>query len=332
MRVNIPSVINSIGAAFILSSTLPVSSHALTPDQVFNKVKDSMVVVKNLDAKGRLKGQGSGVLLPSGKIATNCHVVEGGASYQVGRGKQLVRATLYAEDADKDICLLNAKGLTGKPAQLGKAAGLKVGGPVYAVGAPQGLEFSLSDGIVAQLRGGPPPLIQTTAAISPGSSGGGLFDEEGRLVGLTTLYLEGGQSLNFAMPVEWIGEVKPGRKAVAKGQSQSEWLKRAATLEDRKDWQGLIDWCRKWTESEPKNAGPWFRLGIAYDELKRYDDAIEAYRQAIHINPEDADTWYSLGLLYYDLGNQTAALDAVRELRRLDPAKADKLFKWITPR
>ena len=214
-----------IVAVFFLA-TLPAQVHALTPDQVFDKVKDSIVVVKTLDAQGKVKGQGSGVLLPSGKIATNCHVVEGGASYQVGRGKQLVRATLYAEDADKDICLLDAKGITGKPAQLGKAAGLKVGVPVYAVGAPQGLELSLSDGIVAQLRGGPPPLIQTTAAISPGSSGGGLFDGEGRLVGLTTLYVEGGQSLNFAMPVEWIGEIKPGRKPAAEGRSQTEWLKR----------------------------------------------------------------------------------------------------------
>ena len=209
--MNIPSVLKLIVAVFFLA-TLPAQVHALTPDQVFDKVKDSIVVVKTLDAQGKVKGQGSGVLLPSGKIATNCHVVEGGASYQVGRGKQLVRATLYAEDGDKDICLLDAKGITGKPAQLGKAASLKVGVPVYAVGAPKGLELSLSDGIVAQLRGGPPPLIQTTAAISPGSSGGGLFDGEGRLVGLTTLYIEGGQSLNFAMPVEWIGEVKPGRK------------------------------------------------------------------------------------------------------------------------
>ena len=108
---------------------------------------------------------------------------------------------------------------------LGQNAGLKVGDPVYAVGAPQGLELSLSDGIVAQLRGEPSPLIQTTAAISAGSSGGGLFDKEGLLVGLTTFYLEGGQSLNFAMPVEWICEVKPGRKPVAEGHSHAEWLR-----------------------------------------------------------------------------------------------------------
>jgi S1-C subfamily serine protease len=170
-------------------------------------------VVKTLDAQGKVKGQGSGVLVPSRKIATNCHVVEGGASYQVGRGKQLFRATLYAEDGDKDVCILDAEDITGEPAQLGKASSLRVGDPVYAVGAPEGWELSLSDGIVSALRGGPAPVIQTTAAISHGSSGGGLFDGEGRLVGLTTLSWRG-QSLNFAMPVEWIGEIKPGRKTV----------------------------------------------------------------------------------------------------------------------
>jgi len=346
MRENIPSVIRLIGSVFFLA-TLPAQVHALTPDQVFDKVKDSIVVVKTLDAQGRLKGQGSGVLLPSGKIATNCRVVEGGASFHVGQGKELVRATLYAEDGDKDICLLNAKGITGIPVQLGKAAGLKVGVPVYAVGAPQGLELSLSDGIVAQLRGGPPPLIRTTAAISPGSSGGGLFDEEGRLVGLTTLYLEGGQNLNFAMPVEWIGDARPGRKQTARGRSQTEWLKRSIALEQMKDWQGMLDWCRKWTKSEPENANAWSCIGIAYNEgyhqgiridpeyvsawfslgltyftLKRYDDAIDAYRQALHINPEFADAWFGLGVAYDGLNRYNDAVDAYRRALHINPEDA----------
>jgi tetratricopeptide (TPR) repeat protein len=262
-------------------------------------------------------------MLPSGKIATNCHVVEGGASYQVGRGKQLVRAILYAEDSDKDICLLDAKGITGKPVQLGKAAGLKVGDAVYAVGAPKGLELSLSDGIVAQLRGGPPPFIQTTAAISPGSSGGGLFDREGRLVGLTTLYIEGGQSLNFAMPVEWVGEVKPGRKPASVGRSQTDWLKRAIALDELKDWQGLLDWCQKWTKSEPKEAIAWFFLGFAYSNLNRYNDAIEAYRDALHIDPTDAGVWNNLGNDYSNLNHYSDAIEAYRDALRIDPTDAD---------
>ena len=316
--MNIPSVLKLIIAVFFVVA-LPVKVHALKPDQVFDKVKASIVVVNTLDAQGKVKSQGSGVLLPSGKIATNYHVVEGGVSYQVGRGKKFVRATLYAEDGDKDICLLEAKGITGKPAQLGKAAGLKVGVPVYAVGAPQGLELSLSDGIVAQLRGGTPPLIQTTAAISPGSSGGGLFDREGRLVGLTTLYVEGGQNLNFAMPVEWIDEIKPGRKTVADGCSRTVWLKRAIALEKKEDWYNMIDWCRKWTEIEPKNAEAWYSLGVAYGNLKLNNDAVDACRQALRINPELAEAWNNLGLAYGNLERNNDAIEAYRQALRINP-------------
>jgi len=373
--MNITSVLKMIVTVFFLA-TLPELLYALTPSQIFDKVKDSIVVVKTMEAQGKMKMQGSGVLISIGRVATNCHVVDGGASYQVGRGKQFVPATIYAEDSDKDICLLDAKGITGKPAQRGKAANLKVGDPVYAVGAPQGLELSLSDGIVAQLRGGPPPLIQTTAAISRGSSGGGLFDGEGRLVGLTTLYLEAGQSLNFAMPVEWIVEVKPGqkvewiaavkpgRKSVAEGNTQTEWLKHANDLEQKKDWRNMIDWCRKWTKSEPNNAVAWVNLGWSYFKLKsdenaaksealreamlidliknfdawsnfvkterdleQYNDAIEAYRQAIRIDPGCTIAWFQLGFVYRYLEHFDDAIEAFGQLTRIDPASAVNWYK-----
>ncbi len=320
--MNIPAL--KLMTAFFFLSVLSVPVHALTPDRVFDKVKDSVVVVKSMDAQGKMKGFGSGVLISADRVATNCHVVKGGASYQVGRGKQLVSATLYAEDGDKDICILDAKGITGQPAQLGKAANLKVGVPVYAVGAPQGLELSLSDGIVSQIRGGPPPLIQTTAAVSPGSSGGGLFDGEGRLIGLTTLYLEGGQSLNFAMPVEWIGEIKPGHKEVARGRSQIEWLKRVLALSKLNDWQGLVDWCLKWTKSEPEDAEAWFHLGFAYSNIKRYNDAIEAYHQALRIDPKNARPiiWVSLGVAYDGLKRYQDAIKAYRQAISINPEDA----------
>ena len=363
--MNIPSVIRLIGAVFFIV-ILPVLAHALSSTRVFDKVKNSVVVVKVLDPQGEVIGLGSGVVLPSGRVVTNCHVVKSGASYEVGRGKQLVSAFLDSEDLRKDICVLAGKRINGKPAQFGKAADLKVGDTVYAVGAPLGLELSISEGIVAQLRGGPPPLIQTTAAISFGSSGGGLFDREGRLVGLTTFQVRGGQSLNFALPVEWIREVNLGRNLVAEGYSQSEWVKGSIALEKRKDWKGLRDWSLKWTKSEPKNVLAWYDLGYAYDELKRYNDAIEALRQAVRIDPEyvnawnnlgaayvelrryndaiealrhavridpeNANAWYNLGVAYASSGNRTEARNVVRELRRLDPVTADKLFNRIERR
>ena len=299
---------------------------------MFDQVKDGVVIIKTLDAKGEEKSQGSGVLLPSGKIATNCHVVKDGIRFEAGRGKSFVPATLYAGDADKDLCLLQADKLGGTPAKMGKAARLKIGEAVYAVGAPQGLELSLSDGIVSQLRGSPIPLIQTTAAISPGSSGGGLFDSEARLVGLTTLYHKDGQSLNFAMPVEWLAEIKPGTKTVSKQRSQVDWFTRAAALEEKKDWLGLLAWGQQWNKIDPRNADAWFSIGSAHQGLNQLDPAITAYRQALRIDPEYAKAWGNLAITYALSGNTAAALQAVKTLRTLDPAQADKLFNLIVPR
>ena len=72
----------------------PCALPRFTPAQVFDKVKSAVVVVKTLDVQGEVKAQGSGVLISSCRNATNCHVVGGGASFQVGRGKQLLLATL----------------------------------------------------------------------------------------------------------------------------------------------------------------------------------------------------------------------------------------------
>jgi tetratricopeptide (TPR) repeat protein len=342
-----------------LLAVMPQFALALTPSQVYEKVKDSIVVVKAYDQKGRQVGLASGVMLPSGDIITNFHVIKAGVRYTVGRGKQAASATLKAGDADKDLCLLTAPGLAAKPARLGQAARLKVGEPVYAVGAPQGLELSLSEGIVSQLRGGPPPIIQTTVAISPGSSGGGLFNAEGELVGITTFYLKDSQSLNFALPVEWIGQVARKKHLVQEGilngrapmatepgaKPKEGWENRAIALEKAQDWQGLNVFCRQWlraepdndlagkwssiaynllwTQDEPKSAGAWFHLGVAYSELGRYREAMKAYRKSLSFKALlpglEALTWACLGDTYAKLGSNNEAIEAYRQALRIDP-------------
>jgi hypothetical protein len=258
-------------------------------------------------------------------------VVKAGVRYTVGQGKQATPATVKAGDPDKDLCLLTAPGLTAKPARLGSAARLKVGEPVYAVGAPQGLELSLSEGIVSQLRGGPPPLIQTTVAISGGSSGGGLFNAEAELVGITTFYLKDSQSLNFALPVEWIGEVaakkiqeSPFKWAgppvpIEPKAPASNWKDRTTALEKAKDWKGLLDHCRRWTRAEPNNASAWFGLGLACGKLGRHREAIAAYRECLRLEPDIAVTWYNLGHAYGDLRRYREAIGAYQEALRLNP-------------
>ena len=311
----------------LILAVAPFAAQALTPSQVFDKVKDTVVVIKSLNAKGEPLGQGSGVMLPTGKVATNCHVVKDGARFQAGRDNSFVPATLFAADADKDICLLQADKLTGTPAQLGKAGTLKVGEAVYAVGAPQGLELSLSNGLVSQLRGGTPPLIQTTAAISQGSSGGGLFDSEARLVGFTTYYYKDGQSLNFAMPVEWLSEIKPGKLTTKSTvRSQLDWATESLALMKSENWAKLRDFALLGIQANPLNDWAWSDLGFAYAQLNLLTDAVDAYRQALRINSDAADYWFSLGYSYSRLNRHNEAIDSYRNAIRINPKHISSFY------
>jgi S1-C subfamily serine protease len=114
----------------------PILALALSASQVFEQVKDSVVVVKALDRQGKQVGLGSGVVLPGGEVATNHHVAASGERLQVGAHGRYVPAFLLSSDPERDLALLLAPELAASPARLGRAGGLKVGDKVFAVGAP----------------------------------------------------------------------------------------------------------------------------------------------------------------------------------------------------
>lgn len=307
----------------VLLAAFPV--HAKTPGEVYEQAAKSTVVVLNMDGKGKTHGLGSGVILPDRDVVTNCHVVKGAGSLKVRIGKQEYLATLRHSDWDRDVCSLSVSGVSAPAVVIGSTKTLKVGAKVYAIGAPKGLELTLSDGIVSSLRevdGG--QYIQTTAAISPGSSGGGLFDENGALVGLTTFYLAEGQNLNFAVPVEWVKELpKRSVKTATDAQTVTQWLNRAVELESRKDWPAAIEHCRRWTQAQPVNARAWYSLGVAYARAGQSANAIEAFKQALRINPEDASAWYNLGIANGKTGQIAQAIEAFQQALRINPEFAD---------
>ncbi|MBW1992463.1 MAG: trypsin-like peptidase domain-containing protein, partial [Deltaproteobacteria bacterium] len=116
----------------------PAAALALNASQVFERVKNSVVVVRAYDRQWKQVGLGSGVVLPSGEVATNHHVAASGVRLRVGARGKSVAATLIASDPERDLALLHAPGLAATPARLGRAGALKVGDKVYAVGAPYG--------------------------------------------------------------------------------------------------------------------------------------------------------------------------------------------------
>ena len=206
-------------AVLILSDV----ANAGSAKEVFAEVAGSVVVVVGIDGAEPV-AQGSGVVVSRNEVATNCHIISGSKKIAVvqagdahGRETWRMTATLAARNDERDLCLLYVEELSdppgAPPVSLGSARDVSVGEEVYAIGAPHGLELSLSRGIVSQLRGAygkrTTPLIQTDAAVSPGSSGGGLFNVNGELIGVTSFKYTGDASegLSFAVPVEWVKEL-----------------------------------------------------------------------------------------------------------------------------
>ena len=178
-------------------------------EDVFAKVSASVVRINVANAEGDITSTGSGVVIGSGTVITNCHVALRGESIEVKVGGASYSASVDVADEERDLCRLSVSGLSAPSVSIGSIESVRVGQRVYAIGAPQGLDLTISDGIVSALRemqGG--KVIQTSAPVSPGSSGGGLFDTSGKLVGIVTFQTRTGQNLNFALPADWVSEIK----------------------------------------------------------------------------------------------------------------------------
>jgi S1-C subfamily serine protease len=196
------------------TATTAAAGRVLSAEELFARLSPSVVRVSAQGDNGESQSLGSGVVVDAGTVITNCHVVRRGSSLKVKHQAEQYGASVTTADEAHDLCKLSVPGLAAPAVTVGRVAGLRVGQKVYAIGSPQGLDLTLSDGMVSSLREGPDgTFVQTTAPVSPGSSGGGLFDEMGTLVGIVTFQMRGGQNLNFAVPADWIAQIAPSSGA-----------------------------------------------------------------------------------------------------------------------
>jgi TonB family protein len=171
---------------------------------IFQRLSPSVVLVASRDADDTL-GFGSGVVLsPDGLIATNHHVIEGAQdiAVKVLSGKIFTRVMIVYDDPARDLAVLVVPALGVPAAALADSDAVQVGEAVLAIGNPQGLEHTLSTGIVSGVRrvSGGLQYLQTTVPLSSGSSGGPLINLKGEVIGIAVGVLSDSQNLNFAIP------------------------------------------------------------------------------------------------------------------------------------
>jgi Trypsin-like peptidase domain len=210
------------------ASSSPITT--LVPSQIFSRARPSVVVNVASDQNGQREALGSGFIMSHGRIATNHHVVEGMNQAYVVFSDGAVKPVsgIVADSLQQDLIILAVETGNRPSLTFGDEMSLQQGDSVYALGAPKGLELSFTNGIVSSFRKSEAQfLIQTTAPIAPGSSGGPLFDRTGRVVGVTTSMLSDAPGIYFSVAIGDLKRLLRTPQVVAL--SFEEWVKRQAS-------------------------------------------------------------------------------------------------------
>ena len=322
----------AVAPAVIKPAAPPPQPLVLSPDELFSR--RSPAVVRVIARGGNFNVmQGSGFFISSdGLLVTNYHVIKDAEFASVLRDDNttLFVEGIAAQDKEADLALLKVNTTDVPYLSIGPDTPPKIGTKVYAIGNPDGLTNTLSEGLISGLRNRANHLsaIQTSAPISHGSSGGPLLTADGAVVGVTASSLVDGQSLNFAVPASLVrkliaqqGDLQKLASAGAAPLDASQTLEFAAVWDalDRKQYSAASRLLATMRVDHSSNAVFWLATGFLHNELNNTTLAIDAYKEALQINPNLETGWYGLGLVYLKTKQHPEAIDAFKSASKVKP-------------
>ncbi|MBI4834933.1 MAG: tetratricopeptide repeat protein [Planctomycetes bacterium] len=303
---------------------------------IYEKNNDAVVTIITYNKKNKQLAQGSGFIVKNdGIIITNQHVIEEAKTIEVKTtgGKTIEVENVIYEDSENDFAVLKIVAKNLPTVNLGDSDKVTPGENVYVIGSPQGYENSISNGLLSAVRKWKSKkVLQISAPISHGSSGGPVFNENGEVIGIATLTQENAQNVNFAMPIniikDYIDEIKPGapdKNAVTKSKYNKQatyWFWQGRALSEERKNEEAIEAYEKAIEIEPEYAEAYNDIGLIHEGNGNYKKAVLSYKTAIRINPDYADAYNNLGLVYGKMGDYEREKEAYMETLRIVPDSA----------
>ena len=323
----------------------------LPADAIFARSSAAVVQVVVEDNQGHTTATGSGfVVSKNGLIATNYHVMANAQTAHVVLADQTTLPVLGAAAAEDtfDLAIIKVAGpMSVEPLVLAGNGLPRVGAKVYAIGNPLGLERTLSDGLVSGLREiDGVTVIRTSAPISPGSSGGPLLAEDGRVVGVTTFGFKGGQNLNFAIPASCVarllleckGDTVLKQFPLVPQPDSSAHIKRRNGLMAQQD-KAIRDY-NEAIRLDPNNVAAYCNRGNAYSfrallwrsegdydkAIRDFDKAIRDFDEAIRLDPKNVAAYCGRGDVWDYQHEYDKAIQDYNEAIRLDPKNVSAFF------
>jgi serine protease Do len=299
----------------------------LPPAYAYDKAKllesfFSSVMIRGYKTDGGL-AYGSGVVVGDNKVLTSCHTFRETNQAWVSRGEDSYEIVSVQANRWHDLCLLKTERLEVKPVLIGQANTLKKGQQVISIGHSSGVPTPLtSNGSIKslyQLDTG--NVIRTNARFALGASGSGLFDDEGRLVGINTFKTGGRNAYFYAVPTEWLAELetRPAETGFPiRGDAFWEgivpesmpYFLQIAGPELNEDWKALAEVANRWLKAEPNNSEAWYELGLAQENMGNKVVAEKAYRKSVELDEMNTDSLFRIGVLASEKGD-TAEMHAI---------------------
>lgn len=334
-------------------------------EKLASTVGPCVFLVQVSDARGIITSTGTGFSVTSdGLVATNHHVIKQGSSFALvtNQGAKYEQVRLVAEEPASDLALLKIEA-SGLPfLNLAKNSDVQAGKRVAVYGSPQGLTGILSEGIISapprnlseKFVGESLPnkgvLIQTTAPVSPGSSGSPLLDREGKVIGIMTLILQGTgnpQNLNFAVPAEELdslmGKAKGGwsifglkqvdpaanapRNSIERDEDRPDdpAIRELLTKMSSGEWVESLKIASTLAEKYPKSHYVHFQRGYCASMLRLDHQAEISYKRAAEIIPADPFTWNNIGVA---IRNQKLYAQSLVAFEKSVALKPDYALGW----
>lgn len=301
-----------------------IDARALSPQEIYRHAERQVFVLEVLDEQGAVFTYLSAVLLEADTVATQCDSVQGAPGLRLRQGVEFYPAQFAQKDSARNLCLLHVPGVGSSSANLRDDVP-QVGAPVYAVSNALGLGISIAEGVVSGVRvlqG--ESFIQHTAAIAPGSEGGGLFDTNGKLVGLISYRQRDGQNVNFAFPAKWLKEI--GQRAASADAAEA-WRAKALELDREEKWEELASHAAAWSKALSDSSEAWLWLGSAHIRRQDWPAAEHVYREALRNEPSATYAGVALARILLAQDKAQPALDVARSMLRY---RAEDARIWLT--
>lgn len=321
----VPALLFSTGLLFGFST----ATYAAPTDELVQKISAHVVKVQVGLANGGY-GLGSGVVIARNQVITNCHVVADAVSVSVNTNGENYTASALKPDWHHDLCILTVEGLTAPIATFGSSENLKYEQAVYTVGFAN---FSPRPNSTFGFVKGLYPMddsvvIRASNAFRMGDSGGGMFDDNGQLVGIVTVKSPGRDAFYYNMSVSWVQQLmsKPEQPIISKSerpfwaQSPEQWpffMKIVHPLKTE-DWNALQTIASAWAEQEPQTTEAIFYRAVAEFSLNNTAYAELHLNQVVSSNSNHSSALYYLGLIAEQNGRHMEALNLVAALDALD--------------